>query len=538
MGSISRHGWRRFAEPGGICVARTVRNQIRDKLPYPFEDLGEQSVKNIARPVRADAMSAASVASTPLVAVLAQPSPAARPLPSRSAVIAASTAVVIAIGAAVWWAWPNRNPSTASVQATPTASPQTAPVTARTTAPRLSIVVLPFANLSDDREQEYFADGVTDDLTTDLSRIDGSFVIARTTAFTYKGKAIDAKQIGREVGIRYVIEGSVRLAGDQVQMNVQLIDAESGAHLWADRFETDRRNLAEAQSEITGRLARTLNIELVRDSGRRIELERTVDPDARDLVMRARALLFRPTSLATYQEAKRAFERALEIDPTFIDARVGLAQVLVASRTEGMSSSGREDEERAEQLLIEALERDANNPAAHRAMGNLRRLQGRLADSRIELETAIALDRNDKPALLNLGITLLWAGQPELAIPYLEKSFRLSPHDPYVHANYFASGACHLFLGHVDQAIDLFRKARAANPRVFYLHLWLAGALGLKGQLDEARSALGEAIKLKPEVNSLAQWRANQPYIATPPYWALRETTLNVGLRRAGFPDE
>jgi tetratricopeptide (TPR) repeat protein len=201
-----------------------------------------------------------------------------------------------------------------------------------------------------------------------------------------------------------------------------------------------------------------------------------------------------------------------------------------------MSSSGREDEERAERLLTEALEGDANNPAAHRAMGNLRRLQGRLADSRIELETAIALDRNDKPALLNFGITLLWAGQPELAIPYLEKSFRLSPHDPYVYANYFASGACHLFLGHVDQAIDLFRKARAANPRVFYLHLWLAGALGLKGQLDEARSALGEAVKLKPEVNSLAQWRASQPYIATPPYWALRETTLNVGLRRAGFP--
>ena len=148
-----------LAEPGGICVARTVRNQIRDKLPYPFEDLGEQTVKNIARPVRADAISAAAVASTPLVGVLAQPSPAPRPLPSRPAVIAASAAVVIAIGAAAWWAWPNREPSMASVQATATASPQTAPVTARTTAPRLSIVVLPFANLSDDREQEYFADG-------------------------------------------------------------------------------------------------------------------------------------------------------------------------------------------------------------------------------------------------------------------------------------------------------------------------------------------------------------------------------------------
>jgi tetratricopeptide (TPR) repeat protein len=203
-----------------------------------------------------------------------------------------------------------------------------------------------------------------------------------------------------------------------------------------------------------------------------------------------------------------------------------------------MSSSGREEEERAERLLIEALERDANNPAAHRAMGNLRRVQGRLADSQIELETAIAFDRNDKPALLNLGITLMYMGQPELAIPYLEKSFRLSPHDPYVYTYYFASGACHLFLSHVDQAIDLFRKARAANPRVFYLHLWLAGALGLNGDLDEARAALAESLKLKPEANSLAAWSASTPWITYPPYWTLREKTVNVGLRRVGFPDE
>src|ERR1700730_11954729 len=294
-----------LAEPGGICVARTVRHQIRDKLPYPFEDMGEQRVKNIARPVRADAISAAAVASTPLVAVRAQSGPVPRRLLLRPTVVATGAAAAIGLGIAAWWVWPNRNLLTISTQVPATASLQTTPALSATPASRLSIVVLPFTNLSDDREQEYFADGVTDDLTTDLSRIANSFVIARNTAFTYKGKAVDAKQIGRELGIRYVIEGSVRLAGDQVQMKVQLIDSESGAHLWADRFETDRRNLAEAQSDITGRLARTLNVELVRDSGRRIELERTVDPDARDLVMRARALLYRPTSMATFQEAKR-----------------------------------------------------------------------------------------------------------------------------------------------------------------------------------------------------------------------------------------
>ena len=170
-------------------------------------------------------------------------------------------------------------------------------------------------NLSNDPDQEYFADGITDDLTTDLSRISGSFVIARNTAFTYKGKPIDVKQIGRELGVRYVLEGSVRRTGDQVRVNVQLIDAESGAHLWADRFDTNRANLAEAQSEITGRLAWTLNIELLSDASRRIEHENAVNPDARDLVMRGWAWWYGPQSPKTAQEALGAFEHALEDRP-------------------------------------------------------------------------------------------------------------------------------------------------------------------------------------------------------------------------------
>jgi TolB-like protein len=198
-------------------------------------------------------------------------------------------------------------------------------------APRLSIVVLPLENLSNNPEQEYFVDGITDDLTTDLSRISGSFVIARGTAFTYKGKPIDVKQIGRELGVRYVLEGSVRRSGDQVRVNVQLIDAESGAHVWADRFETDRRNLAAAQREIIGRLAQSLNLELVRDVGRRIEQNRAADPDARDHVMRGWAWYHRPRSMAATEEARRAFEQALEIDLRSVDAKVGIAMVLLVN---------------------------------------------------------------------------------------------------------------------------------------------------------------------------------------------------------------
>src|SRR5262249_5050567 len=184
-----------------------------------------------------------------------------------------------------------------------------------------------------DPDQEYFADGLTDDLTTDLSRISGSFVIARTTAFTYKGKPIDVKQIGRELGVRYVLEGSVRRTGEQVRVNAQLIDAESGAHLGADQFDTNLANLAKAQSEIIGRLAWTVNIELLSDASRRIERENTADPDARDLVMRGWALWYGPQSPKVAEEALQAFERALEIDPRSSQASIAIASLLLATLT-------------------------------------------------------------------------------------------------------------------------------------------------------------------------------------------------------------
>jgi TolB-like protein/DNA-binding winged helix-turn-helix (wHTH) protein/predicted ATPase/class 3 adenylate cyclase len=404
------------------------------------------------------------------------------------------------------------------------------------TAARLSIVVMPFSNLSNDPEQEYFVDGITEDLTTDLSRISGSFVIARNTAFAYKGKLVDAKQIGRELGVRYVLEGSVRRTGDQVRVNVQLIDAESGAHLWADRFDTDRANLAVAQNEITGRLARTLNLELVAAADRRIEQERAVNPDARDIIMRGWALYYRPPSPASRRAAQRVFEQALELDAQSVDARIGLATIIVDDLVFGWSSAPQPDQVRAEQLLLQALERGQNRSTARHAMGVLRRSQNRLTESRIELETAIALDRNDAVALFQLGVTLMYLGRPEVAIPYIEKSIALNPRDPNLGGYCWALGSCHLLLGHVDQAIDLLTTARTQNPRFWYIHAALAGALGLKGDLDEAKAALADGIKLRPEINSLAQWRTLAPWNTNPQYWALREKTLNVGLCRAGLP--
>jgi TolB-like protein/class 3 adenylate cyclase len=392
-----------LAEPGGICISRMVRDQIRDKLPYPFADMEQKSVKSIAPSVVAYAMDATVIASLP-------PVPAMVHVASTSRGLAARIAGLVRGGVPIWRA--------ASTTAAPSSALGTSVRDAgsRSARPRLSIVVLPFANLSNDPEQEYFVDGITDDLTTDLSRLSGSLVIARNTAFTFKGKPVDAKQIGRELGVHYILEGSVRRLGDEVRVNVQLIDSEGGAHLWADRFDTDLANLAAAQDEITGRLARALKVELIADVGRRIDRERAVNPDARDLVMRGRALLLKTGSVAAWQEAVAAFERALEIDPRSVDARIGLATALGRSVADGWSSSVQQDLARAELLLLEALA-NANSASAHAEMGRVRRLQNRLPEAKTELETAIALDRNLVGALRQLGQTMMYLGQPEAGIP-------------------------------------------------------------------------------------------------------------------------
>jgi TolB-like protein/class 3 adenylate cyclase/Tfp pilus assembly protein PilF len=395
-----------LAEPGGICVSARVQEDVAGKLDAVFRDLGERRLKNIGRPVRVYAI---------CVTAVPPPTPAA------------------------------------------------------TATPRLSIVVLPFANLSNDLEQEYFADGITDDLTTDLSRISGSFVIARNTAFTYKGKSVDVRQVGRELGVRYVLEGSVRRSGDQVRVNAQLIEADAGAHVWADRFDTDRANLAEAQDAITGRLARTLNLELFEVVGRRIEQESAIDPDARDLVMRGWALHNRQRSVANNQAAQRALEQALEVDPQSVDPRVGIALVLAASIGDGLSCSVEQDQARAEQLIEEGLERDPNHAMAHYAKGLLRRVQNRLAEAQIEFEMVIALDRNHARAIFQLGQILRYLGQPEAAIPYYQKAIRLNPRDQNIGQLYHGWGASHLLLGHVDEAIDLLRRACAESPQHPYV---------------------------------------------------------------------
>jgi len=330
----------------------------------------------------------------------------------------------------------------------------------------------------------------------------------------------------------------VRRSGSQVQINVQLIDAENGAHLWADRFDTDGANLENAQNEITGRLARTLNNELFEAASRQSERERVPDPDARDFAMRAWARVIRgPLSPATFDEALQLNQRALEIDPESVFAKDNLASILVGKLSNGLSTSVEQDETQAEQLFREVLEHDPHDARAHIGIGILRRVQKRLAESKVELEAGVRLDRNNHMGYRNLGITLMQMGKPAEAIPYIEKSIRVNPLDPNIGTGYFVLGLCHFFIGDLDTAIELLTKARAAAPRAYGIRLTLAGAFGLRGDLDEAKAEIAEAGKLKPDVNSLAAWRAAAPGITNPAEWAVREKTINTGLRRAGFPD-
>jgi|HubBroStandDraft_6_1064221.scaffolds.fasta_scaffold101275_2 adenylate cyclase len=303
-----------LADPGGICVSRVVRDQVRDKLDFAFEDRGEQSVKNIARPVRVYALRLETIAELPRADV---PFALSRRRQSVVAPIAAGVAAVLVIATLAWWVWP----PTRSSSTTPAAVAATTSIAQPLVAPRLSIVVLPFANLSNDPDQQYFADAVTDDLTTDLSRIGGMLVISRDSAFTYKDRPVNAKQIGRELGVRYLLEGSVQRSSKQVRINVQLIAADTDAHLWAERFDREFSDLFALQNEITGRIAVAFNADMIAAEAARW----TKDPDVMDFIFRGRAAYLKPVTPESHAEAVGYFDHALALDPGSVQAQASLA---------------------------------------------------------------------------------------------------------------------------------------------------------------------------------------------------------------------
>ena len=402
-------------------------------------------------------------------------------------------------------------------------------------APRMSLVVLPFANLSDDREQQYFADGITEDLTTDLSRIAGMFVISCNTALTYKNRSVDTKQIGRDLGVRYVLEGSVRRSGEQVRVNAQLIDTQTDAHLWAERFESDTGELFALQDQIARRIAVALNLEMVA-----AEAARPAEhSDVLDCILRGRAAKAKPASAESYAEAISQFERALTFDPRSVEAQSWLADALVGRMLDFRSSAAESDLVRAEQLAARAVAASPRSAAAHFAKGQVLRAQGRYREAIGEYESVLALNRNWVSASAAIGRCKIFLGLLDEAILAQQEAIRLSPRDPYIWIWYFRIGQACLLQSRVDHAVAWLEKARAANPSPTFVHLYLAAACALNGDTERAAAELAEARRLSGcgSYPSIARLRALADFGA-PAIQALFEATFFEGLRLAGMPEE
>jgi adenylate cyclase len=403
-------------------------------------------------------------------------------------------------------------------------------------APRLSIVVLPFTNLSDDREQQYFADGLIEDLTSDLSRLADMFVISCNTAFTYRTKPANTKQIGRELGVRYVLEGSVRWSDNQVRVGAQLIDAETDAHLWAGRFDHDAGDLFALQNEITSRIAVALNLELVGAEAARP----TQHPDALDYLLRGRTAHYaKPPSRDNRAEAIGLFERALALDPQSFATQSYLAAALTARVQDNMTDSPAADLARAEALAGQALAASPGSPLAHYAKGQVLRTQNRYNEAIPEYETVLALNRNWVQAYAHIGQCKLYTGSIEEAIPLIEQSIRLSPRDPVIGVFHSRIGLVHLLQSRTDEAIIWLEKARSAMPAQAYARAHLASAYALKGETERAAAELAEARRLSADdrYSSIARLQA-VGYFGVPKIRALFEATYFVGLRKAGMPEE
>lgn len=460
-----------IAEPGGICLSGAAYDQVRGKIDIGAQDRGQQRMKNIAEPVQVYALSAVCPA---------------------------------------------------------TSAPRTG------MAPRLSIVVLPFVNLDGNSERDYFVDGVTESLTTDLSRIPSAFVIARNTAFTFKNKPVDVRVIGRELGVRYVMEGSVQGGGDRVRVNAQLIDTETGAHLWAERFDKLRADIFDMQDEITTRLARTVGVELVAAEGRRAERERPNNMDAVDLAMRGWAILNQPLSLRRDRGACDLFDEALRLDARNVEALVGLA-FYHGNELRTFASTNRDEQLRiARTAVTQALTLAPSNALAHFVHANVLHVSGTTERALRELEFAIALDRNLAWAHADAGFMKVLLGRAEEAEANLTNAIRLSPRDPGLDRWHALLGIADLFLGRLDSALDQLRRSVGMNPNVGMPHFFLAAAAALSGRATEAQEARNAGLRLDPNF-SVSRFR-NERRSDNLTFLAQRER-IYEGLRLAGVPE-
>jgi len=460
-----------LAEPGGICVSRVVRDQVRDRLHYIFEDMGERSVKNIARPVR--------VYQVGDVGVGTNSSAPALPLPDKP-----------------------------------------------------SLAVLPFQNMTGDAEQEYFVDGMVEEITTAIARLPWLFVIARNSAFTYKGKQVGVKQVAQELGVRYVLEGSVRKAGNRVRITGQLIDATTGAHIWADRFDGALDDIFELQDQAASGVAGAIEPKLRQSEIERASRKLTANLTAYDLYLRALAQSYRYTEEGLAGAVVLA-RQALTIDPSYAPAAamVGLCRVL--QRVQGWGALSDEDIGEACRLARQALEAERDDAETiWQAAYTLFLLAGEAAMAAAALDRALALNPNAANAWTARGFIHAARNQPEAAIEAYERARRLSPFDPYTFFRSSNTAAAHLAARRFEQAIEWADRALHEQPRMVATMRTKVAANAHLGRLDEARAELSRLLAIDPKL-TIAGYRA-YAHFAAPEVLEL----LVAGLRLAGLPEE
>jgi TolB-like protein/Tfp pilus assembly protein PilF len=466
-----------IAKPGAICLSEDAYRQVKARLDLAVSDLGLTQLKNIAEPVRVYSLQVG--------------------VPTQA--------------------------RTAAQAKQPSAS----------TPPRLSIVVLPFANLSGDPEQDYFVDGVTESLTTDLSRISGSFVIGRNTAFTYRGKHIELKQIGRELNVRYVLEGSVQRGGGRMRVNVQLIDAETGNHLWAERFDKPVADLFDMQDEIVARLANQLGTQLIEAEARRAQREPL--PDSMDLYFQGRAALNKGVTPENLAQARDYFEHALALDPGNIEALVGNARVDVSSVNTFVTDDRTARAAAAEDALTKVLSLAPNHAVAQYSLGAVYIWTNRAAEGIARCEHALALDRNLAHAHSRIGMAKAFIGRAEETESHVLEALRLSPRDTDAYIWMLIVGIAKVSLGRDEEAVVWLLRSIEANRNHPLSHFYLAAARAHLGRMSEAQAAAKSGLALNPTF-TIRRFRAGA-FTDNPTYLSQRERVYDA-MRKAGVPEE
>ena len=518
-----------LCEPGGLCISRMANDQIRDKLALSFADLGEQTVKNIARAVGVFGLAAKDIAALPELEIPRSPetvTPAVETAPPsrrKNVLFATAALVIVLIAAGAWFVRQHGQNLDGNVAA----------------PGRHSIVVLPFANLSGDPEQAYVADGLTTTVTTDLSRAAGLFVIAATTANTFKGKQINVQQVGKDLGVRYALQGNVQRGGEKIRINAQLADTASGGQLWAETFDGDRSDLFALQDRITSRIANSIGREIVVAAARESEARKT-DPQAGDLLLRGMALKIKAGTLENLQQQEKLFRELLVLDPNSVDAMAHLATGLVRQRVQFINVLGPQvAEEKLKEgysIALKAKELDPANALTYDALGFYFFTRRELSQAIAAFEKGIALNRNYPTFYVGLASAYLISGEPKKAIGYAEQSLSLDPRGTQISASMMFLGVGHLYLGHDDLAIEWLEKARAETPNRPNPLQHLAVAYAKKGDLVKAKAMAAELLRIAP--NFRLSNGSNYPLPSSPEaYKKLWREVYMPAANKAGLPD-